>query len=99
MSEPDWSLPMNRAELIARCEALTSTANARLEVIQWHAVTEQLPDADTTVLVCAPEADDPVWLGFYDGFFWFLVTLDGYGDPDQIAAEVIAWAPVPRGPS
>lgn len=68
------------------------------ETISWIAVADQLPDADTTVLVHAPGSDEPVWLGFYDGFFWFAVTGDGYGDEDEIAAEVTAWATMPMGP-
>lgn len=70
-----------------------------IESIQWISVTEQLPDADTTVLVHAPGADDPVWLGFYDGVFWFAVTGAAYGDQDEIAAEVSAWATMPAGPA
>jgi hypothetical protein len=69
-----------------------------IESIEWIAVKDELPDADTTVLVHAPGADEPVWLGFYDGFFWFAVTGDGYGDDEEIAAEVTAWAPMPKGP-
>lgn len=30
MSEPEWSLPMNRAELIARCEALEALIDKAL---------------------------------------------------------------------
>jgi hypothetical protein len=67
------------------------------ETIEWFAVTDKLPDADITVLVNAPGADEPVWLGWYDGVFWFAVTGDGYGDEDEIAAEVTAWAHIPRG--
>jgi hypothetical protein len=69
------------------------------ETINWISVEQQLPDAETTVLVHAPGADEPVWLGWYDGFFWFAVTGDGYGDEDEIAAEVKAWATMPGGPA
>lgn len=70
-----------------------------IESIEWRAVADELPDADVTVLVYAPGSDEPVWLGFYDDVYWFAVTGDGYGDPDEIAAEVIAWAPMPKGPA
>lgn len=70
-----------------------------IESIEWIAVADSLPDADTTVLVYALGADEPVWLGWYDGFFWFAVTGNGYGDEDEIAAEVTAWANIPRGPT
>lgn len=69
-----------------------------VESIEWVSVKVALPDAETTVLVYAPGADEPVWLGFYDEFFWFAVTGDGYGDEDEIAANVTAWAPIPKGP-
>ena len=69
------------------------------ETISWISVEDRLPDADTTVLVCAPGASEPVWLGFYDGVYWFAVTGDGYGDEDEIAAEVTAWATMPAGPN
>jgi Protein of unknown function (DUF551) len=69
------------------------------ETISWFSVAEKLPDADTTVLVYVPGSDEPVWLGFYDGCFWFAVTGDGYGDEDEIAAEVKAWATMPKGPA
>jgi hypothetical protein len=94
MAEPEWSLPYSRDELIARCEALTSTANARLEVIQWHSVAEQLPDSNTTVLVSTPANGEPVWLGFYENDVW--LAIDG-GEFESGA--VLAWAHVPKGPA
>lgn len=69
-----------------------------IESIEWISVKDATPDADTTVMVYAPHSDEPVWLGFYDDVYWFAVTGDGYGDPDEIAAEVVAWAPIPKGP-
>ena len=68
-----------------------------IESIQWIAVTEKLPDSDTTVLVCAPGADEPVWLGYRDGDSWFADTGAEYGNEDEIAAEVVAWATMPMG--
>jgi hypothetical protein len=68
------------------------------ETIQWIAVSDSVPDADTTVLVCAPGSDEPIWLGHYDGVFWFAVGGEGYGDEDEIPQEVTAWASMPMGP-
>ena len=68
-----------------------------IEQIEWRSVTEALPDVDTGVLVHAPGSDEPVWLGHYDGVYWFAVGGEGYGDEDEIAAEVTAWAEMPRG--
>jgi hypothetical protein len=36
----------------------------------WKSVTDEMPDADQTVLVHCPDADEPVWLGFHDGECW-----------------------------
>ena len=52
------------------------------ETISWKSVEDELPDVDTTVLLHAPGADEPVWLGHYDGVFWFAVGGEGYGDED-----------------
>jgi hypothetical protein len=41
------------------------------EIIAWTSVADALPDADTTVLVHAREADEPVALGYFDGHSWF----------------------------
>lgn len=67
------------------------------EQISWISVDELLPDDDTTVLICAPAASDPVWLGFYDGVYWFASTGECYGNDEEIAAPVKAWAQMPRG--
>lgn len=72
--------------------------SAIAESIQWVDVKDALPDEVTTVLVCAPDSDEPIWLGYYDGVYWFSVDGPTYGDPDEIAAEVVAWAPMPKGP-
>jgi hypothetical protein len=68
------------------------------EIIAWTSVADALPDADTTVLVHAREADEPVALGYFDGHSWFEYSGMEYGNEDEIAAEVTAWAPMPRGP-
>jgi hypothetical protein len=48
--------------------------------------------------VHAREADEPVALGYFDGHSWFEYSGMEYGNEDEIAAEVTAWAPMPRGP-
>lgn len=63
------------------------------ETLLWRAVSHELPDADEIVLVYAPKAEEPVWLGWYDGVYWFAV--DG---SDYSTAAVEAWAPMPGGP-
>lgn len=64
-----------------------------VESIAWHFVEEDLPDADTTVLVYAPECIEPVWLGWYDGVVWFAVDASTFE-----SKQVKAWADVPAGP-
>lgn len=61
-----------------------------MEVIGWMAVADELPDADTTVLVYNVAWADPVWLGWLDGEVWRQVD----GSP----VEVTHWADVPGGP-
>jgi hypothetical protein len=62
------------------------------ESLTWHSVDAQLPDADTTVLVSAPDCSEPVWLGWYDGVYWFGVDATEYKD-----GLVKAWAEMPSG--
>lgn len=60
------------------------------EHIDWHDVGHELPDADTTVLICSPDDDEPVWLGWYeDGDGWYEV---GGGE-----RSVVRWAHLPAG--
>lgn len=60
--------------------------------IQWFDASRVLPDADLTVLVHCPAADEPVWLGYYDGDTWRDVT--------GLAVEhpVKHWADLPEPP-
>jgi hypothetical protein len=60
------------------------------EQITWYDVTEQLPDADLAVLINAPGHREPVWLGFYDGVFWFDVN---GGEVERVER----WAELPKG--
>jgi hypothetical protein len=61
------------------------------ETITWHRVEEQLPEVDLRVLVCAPEFEERVQFGWYDGVYWFS------DDGDFEAGDVIAWADAPKG--
>jgi len=63
------------------------------ETFQWIDAAEQLPDADTTVLVFAPESSEAVWLGYFDGEGWHSVEGMPYA-----AGAVKAWASMLRGP-
>jgi Protein of unknown function (DUF551) len=68
------------------------------ETITWHAVTESMPDSDTTIFVYAPGADEPVWLGYHDGEDWISVSGAIYSNDEEIAHAVTHWAEMPRGP-
>jgi hypothetical protein len=68
--------------------------SAIAETIHWRLVADELPDADSTVLVLGPNTD-PVWLGYYDG-------RDIDGDPvwfavDGVEVRVTHWAHMPLG--
>jgi hypothetical protein len=60
------------------------------ETLQWHPVLEQMPDADSTVLIFDAAASEPVWLGYLDGEIWRNV--------DGTVASPTRWADMPRGP-
>lgn len=62
-----------------------------IEQIEWVPVAERLPDDDETVLLYAPEYDEPVWVGWRDGDGW----RDMNGHPTD---GVVAWAALPAGP-
>ena len=67
-------------------------------VIDWIYVEDGMPDSETTVLVFAPGADNPVWFGYHDGESWYAVDGMEYGNDEEIVAEVVAWAEMPEGP-
>lgn len=62
------------------------------EVLHWHDVSDELPDAETTVLFFAPEYSEPVWPGWWDGEHW---RHDGGG---KIPKTITHWAEFPSGP-
>jgi hypothetical protein len=59
------------------------------ETLTWHSPHEP-PDADETVLVFMPDADEPVDFGCWDGENWCCASLDAEG-------EIQAWAHMPEG--
>lgn len=60
------------------------------ETITWHPASEP-PDADTMVLICIPDSDEPVWSGHYDGATY----IESQGFP---VTGVKHWAHMPEGP-
>jgi hypothetical protein len=59
------------------------------ETIHWHAVADELPDDDTTVLLNFDNADP--WPGWHEDGQW----LDASGMPVE---HVTHWADMPGGP-
>jgi len=61
------------------------------ETIIWTPVGERLPDDDTSVLICTPNAEcEPVWIGYHDG--------DGcWRDAEGELVQVTHWAEMPKG--
>lgn len=54
----------------------------------WIDASKELPDCDTTVLVCSRKNAEPVWLGYHDGECWLSV--------DGTPLEVTCWSDVPE---
>jgi hypothetical protein len=55
-----------------------------------------MPDAEVTVLIHTPDADEPVWFGWYDGVsLWFDVQGAMIGRKNSVAH----WAPMLAGPT
>lgn len=78
------------ANAIYVAEQLRAELAAR-EAITWHDAAAELPDDETTVLVCSPDGSEPVWPGFHDerGWHWIEST-------EQCIA-VTYWAEMPVG--
>lgn len=60
------------------------------ETLTWHEVTERLPDDDVTVMICAPNLDEPIWLGWHDAGQWHDVS-------GMEIEGVVRWAEMPSG--
>jgi hypothetical protein len=67
-----------------------------LEEIVWIDATGDRPDDDVTVLIFAPNADEPVWPGYCctddSGTLWF------WADGSEIHDRVSHYAEMPAGP-
>jgi hypothetical protein len=62
------------------------------ETLHCHPAAE-LPDTEKLVLVYAPTDDEPVFMGWYDGYGWVTLELNEYQP-----GVVRAWAELPEGP-
>ena len=57
---------------------------------EWISCKDEMPDAETTVLINCPNADEPVWLGYHDCETWR--SIDGE------KVHVTHWMPLPVAP-
>jgi len=63
------------------------------EAITWIDASSRLPDDNTTVMLFAPDSDEPVWLGYYEDDTWYVVC----GNALKPGA-VTHWSTLPAGP-
>lgn len=68
--------------------------NIHTELLTWHRLPGQMPDADITVLLSVEgdaEAEAGVWPGYFDGegFVW--------ADGMRVSGAVLGWADLPAG--
>lgn len=65
------------------------------EIIEWHAPSDEMPDADTTVLLIIA-GDIEVRVGYFNGKVWCeaIGALDGF----PIMDDVLFWSHLPEGP-
>jgi hypothetical protein len=64
------------------------------ETITWTDANIQLPDDNTTVLIFAPGADEPVWMGYHEYKNWY------YAEGDALKPGAVThWATFPNGPN
>ena len=63
--------------------------NTHCEVLTWHRLPGDLPDAELTVMLSV-EGEEP-WPGYWDGeqFCW--------ADAMPVAGAVLGWADMPKG--
>lgn len=61
------------------------------ETLTWHSPSDP-PDADETVLVFMPAADEPIDFGHWDGESWCCASIEPGGE-----GEIKAWARMPEG--
>ena len=64
-----------------------------IENITWADANETLPDDNTTILLFAPESDEPIWIGYHEDDSWYVV--EGNAMP---SGSVMYWANLPYGP-
>jgi hypothetical protein len=59
--------------------------------VNWIDVNDRMPDDDTIVLIHAPDANEPIWLGYHDGG-------DGWRLAEGFMARVTHWMELPKPP-
>ena len=78
------------AELEPGRPAGISAGTTRVGV--WKSVKYEMPDSEQSVLIHAPDEDEPVWLGYHDGESWRWI------DARQLETKVTHWMSIPEPP-
>lgn len=84
--------------LIERHQRMVSRADYDADISALEAkvpvwiLVDYLPESDQTVLICKPDSDNPVDVGFHDGEKWF----DYNGAPLSGRDAVNYWMPLPE---
>jgi hypothetical protein len=71
--------------------ALGGTFSPRVDLIQWHYVTEKLPDDDTAILIACHSSGQPGEAVHDNGVFL-------HAGSDIVIPDVYAWADLPEIP-
>lgn len=91
MNAPEWICPGAPMSFGSTKEEAAAKWNQRPE---WFLCEHEMPDADETVIVHAPKANEPVWFGYFDGEVWREPSGDALTGKDQ----PIAWRRFPEPP-
>lgn len=82
------------AAMRAVLRTLEGFAQSGAETVRWRDAGREKPDSDLTVLLHAPDANDPVWPGYWDDNEKAWIWAEGAPVGDQM---VKAWADLPKG--
>jgi len=71
---------------------MESEGRAVNALTSWISVADEQPDDGQTVLIYCPDADEPVWMGYFDS------EVDAWRDVDATRCRPSHWAPLPERP-
>jgi hypothetical protein len=68
--------------------------SSQTEELKWISTLEEMPDADTTVLIYTNADGENIWLGYYEDDFNGWRFVEGGAVPHIVTH----WAEMPEGP-